>query len=645
MKILFFLIFNFAFILGCSSKPKSYEGHGGESVSPRLLKKFAPQKTKGPNLSRIESLLDIRSPSGGVLSEDGKALYFNWNVTGQTQVWKMNGPQSFPIQLTGGQDSASVNSITTDGKFIIVSRDVGGSEYPGLYLMATAGGPLKQIYKKPKVKVWYQYTSDDSKYIYYGHNEKGPKTYTFERYHIPTGKKEELFVTPEGTWFISSHIGNEILLTNYKGNTSVEIFQLNWNDKKLKPLLGQGEDVEYQAVFGMSANQIIVRTNKFGNFHNLYEFKKNKFTPITKSQKFDIGRMSSLHKRKRLIYTVNENGYYKVKVLNLSNLKPTSLKKFSFQGALQQWYGRSTRNGNYTNLTVEKHNAPRLTYVYSWKKGLVTQWSLPSTPEIDVSSFQAPTLEYYPARDGTQIPMFVRRPPECQSKVCPVVVRFHGGPESQAIPYFSPMTELYLEKGFIFVEPNVRGSRGYGKEWLNSDNGPKRLDVITDIEDAARFIRKSWSKKDQSPKVGIIGGSYGGYSAFVGMTLFAGAFDAGVAVVGMSDLVSFLKNTAPYRRHLRTSEYGDPEKDLEALKKLSPINYLDQIKDPILIVHGANDPRVPAGEAIQIFNAMKEKGLPGELILFADEGHGVRKRKNRAIYYSKIFDFFEKYLK
>src|SRR4029078_8079852 len=130
----------------------------------------------------------------------------------------------------------------------------------------------------------------------------------------------------------------------------------------------------------------------------------------------------------------------------------------------------------------------------------------------------------------------------------------------------------------------VRGSDGYGKAWLHSDDGPKRLQVITDIEDCARFLREHWAVGGRAPKIGITGASYGGYSTLVGMTMFAGAYDAGVAVVGMSNLVTFLKNTAPYRRQWRISEYGDPDKDLDALVKLSPITYLSNVKAPLLII-------------------------------------------------------------
>lgn len=128
------------------------------------------------------------------------------------------------------------------------------------------------------------------------------------------------------------------------------------------------------------------------------------------------------------------------------------------------------------------------------------------------------------------------------------------------------------------------------------------------------------------------------------MTMFAGAYDAGASVVGMSNLVTFLQNTAPYRRALRTSEYGDPEKDLESLKKLSPSTYLDRVKAPLLIVQGASDPRVPAGEAIQIHDALEAKKIPSKLIIFANEGHGAQKRENRVLEMGHILQFFQAHL-
>src|SRR6185503_439516 len=193
-----------------------------------------------------------------------------------------------------------------------------------------------------------------------------------------------------------------------------------------------------------------------------------------------------------------------------------------------------------------------------WQTKKTATWRVPEAPEVDISKFAAATIETYPARDGTKIPMVVRRPTICAIDPCPVIVSFHGGPEGQSRPGFSPGAQLYVDAGFVYVEPNVRGSTGYGKKWFHADDAAKRLDIITDIEDAAKYIRTAWAKNGVAPKIGVVGGSYGGYSTLMAMSYFAGAFDAGVALYSISSLTTFLVNTAPYRRILRISEYGDP---------------------------------------------------------------------------------------
>ena len=226
-----------------------------------------------------------------------------------------------------------------------------------------------------------------------------------------------------------------------------------------------------------------------------------------------------------------------------------------------------------------------------------------------------------------------------------MLVHFHGGPEGQSVPGFSTYAQIFVDAGFVFVEPNVRGSDGYGKAWLHADDGPKRLQVVSDIEDASKYVRSAWAHEGKAPKVGIMGGSYGGYSTLVGMTRFAGAYDAGVANVGMSNLLTFLLNTAPYRRALRASEYGDPEKDRAALVELSPITHIDKLSAPLLLIQGASDPRVPVGEAIQMHDALEKRGVPTKLMVFADEGHGTQKRENKVMEIGHTLSFFERHLK
>jgi dipeptidyl aminopeptidase/acylaminoacyl peptidase len=311
------------------------------------------------------------------------------------------------------------------------------------------------------------------------------------------------------------------------------------------------------------------------------------------------------------------------------------------------YVGETTPDGRYTTLGVDDGRRPLRGLVLDWSTGKAEAWHTPSTPEIDTTTFARAELESYPARDGTKIPVLVRRPDpsRCGTRApCPVVVSFHGGPEAQARPGFSVGAQMFVDAGFVYAEPNVRGSDGYGKTWLHADDGPKRLDVITDIEDAARWARSRFVAAGKPPRVGIFGGSYGGYSVLMGMTMFAGAYDAGVDVVGISDLRTFLRNTAPYRRILRISEYGDPDRDADALAKLSPMTYVDRTSAPLLIMQGASDPRVPAGEAVQIHDALERRGVACGLMIFPDEGHGAQKRENRVLMLGGAIAFFEKHL-
>ncbi|GAB3249554.1 S9 family peptidase [Chitinimonas naiadis] len=621
----------------------NYKGLGADSVTPEVLEKFRA-KPLDSNLSRkVQSILDLRAPGGGLLSPDGKSLYFGWRVTGVPQVWRIDGPQAFPVQMTGGEDSTGIADMTPDGKWLILSRDRKGEENPGIYLQPARGGELTMIQHIAGVQTLFEFVTDDSRYVYYRSNDEARDSYTFYRYELASGKKERLF-GEKGSWNIADYKADGTLLVRKENsNSAAEVWEWNPKDGKLKPILGQDEREEHDVQYGAHDGELIVQTNKLGEFRRLYKLVGGKFEPITPELKWDVAGFRMDHRKQKLFYTVNEGGYSKSYALDARTYKPLKLPQF--KGMDHIVIGSTTLDGKKTILGVENGTMPRSSFVYDWQSGKLTQWVLPSTPETDTSKFTVATLETYPARDGTPIPMFVRRPAKCDPAPCPVVVNFHGGPEAQTVAGFSATAQLYVDAGFVFVQPNVRGSDGYGRTWLHLDDGPKRLNVVTDIEDAALYIRKSWGKNGVVPKIGVMGGSYGGYSVLVAMTMFAGAYDAGVSNVGISNLLTFLENTAPYRRANRAAEYGDPVKDRDALIKLSATSYIDRMKDPLLIIQGASDPRVPVGEAIQMYDAAQKKGIPSDLIIFADEGHGAQKRENQVATIGHTLRFFERYLK
>lgn len=627
-----------------------YSGHGTESVSENTLKKFAPPAVNVALKNKLQNYLDISSPGMGMLSNDKKTLYFSWRVTGTSQIWKIDGPKKFPIQLTSGTDAVTLNAVADNGQFLIISKDVNGEENPGLFRLDIKTGQVTELFRKPKVQSSFAFLTKDSQFMFFVANDKKNDSYNTYKMNIRTGAIETIF-EGDGNWYINDQLndGQRLLMVKYRGGRINEYWDFDTRTKKNTPIIGQNLNNEYEIGYGHKPDEYIVSKVE-GDFKKLFVLKNGQLKLISdKSLLFDIDGFSVDHKREKIIYTINKNGYTELKAMSALTFKNLALPDFSkkLNKKIDHVFaGSTTKDGQITMLGVMTSQFPRSAFSYNWSTGQLTQWVVSSAPQVDLSQFVSAELMYYEARDKTLIPAFVRQSDKCKKeKNCKVIIHFHGGPEGQSQPGFSPYWQAFVDAGYVIVEPNVRGSTGYGLKWLDADNGPLRENVITDIEDAALWIKKNWMGSDgKPPKIGVMGGSYGGYSTLMAMTRFAGSFDVGVASVGMSNLISFLNNTASYRRVLRISEYGDPEKDKEALKKLSPITYVDQIKGPLMIIQGVNDPRVPAGEAIQMFEKIKNKGVPTALILFSDEGHGSAKKENQILEIGNTIEFFNKYL-
>jgi dipeptidyl aminopeptidase/acylaminoacyl peptidase len=224
----------------------------------------------------------------------------------------------------------------------------------------------------------------------------------------------------------------------------------------------------------------------------------------------------------------------------------------------------------------------------------------------------------------------------------PVVVHVHGGPESQAQPIFSPVIQYLVDHGYAVLTPNVRGSTGYGRTYTHLDDVEKRMDSVADLEAAVRWLRQSG--QIDGKRIAVMGGSYGGFMVLAALTTYPDLWAVGVDIVGVANFETFLRNTGAYRRHWRIPEYGDPDKNADLFRRISPIHHVDKIQAPLMVVHGDNDPRVPLSETEQIVAALESRGVPVQFIHFDDEGHGVIKLKNKLVAYPAIGEFLDKHL-
>ena len=327
-----------------------------------------------------------------------------------------------------------------------------------------------------------------------------------------------------------------------------------------------------------------------------------------------------------LAYVINADGFSELRLIDLRRNRNVALPALP-PGVIDDLnFDRSGRQ-----LGFVLNNARHSSDVYSIgvSRRSLQRWTTSETGGLDAGRFVEPELVHFDSFDGLRIPAFYYRAPQPGPR--PVLIQIHGGPEAQALPTFSPITEFHLrELGVSVLVPNVRGSDGYGKTYLRLDNAGKREDSVRDIGALLDWIAARPAELDAT-RVAVAGGSYGGYMTLASMASYDDRLRCGIDTVGISNFVTFLTNTQEYRRDLRRAEYGD-ERDpamRTLLEKISPTTNAHRIQKPLFVIQGANDPRVPASEAEQIVRTVRGQGGRVWYLLAKDEGHGFRKKPNR----------------
>ena len=358
-------------------------------------------------------------------------------------------------------------------------------------------------------------------------------------------------------------------------------------------------------------------------------------------QGFDISQDGS-----RLAYTSNEDGITRLRVLALPSLQEVALPELPI-GVIS---GASfSLDGKRLAVTLNSATSPSDIFVIDLAAKQAARWTQSEVGGLDAKTFIAPALIRYPTFDqidgkARTIPAFYYKPAKVNGKL-PVIINIHGGPEGQSYPTFNPTAQfLANEMGVAMLVPNVRGSSGYGKTYLSLDNADKREDSVKDIGALLDWVAKQ-PELDAS-RVGVMGGSYGGYMVLASMQHYPEKIRAGIDVVGISDFVTFLTNTESYRRDLRRAEYGD-ERDpamRAVFDQISPLKNAHKIKSALFVAQGKNDPRVPWTEAEQIAKAARGNGSPVWYLLFDDEGHGFRKKANSDYFNAASMQFWKTYL-
>lgn len=606
-------------------------------------------------MEEFKYYLGVETTGGGTWSPDSSTIAFVYDAPGNLQIYttRVGNNPVWAEKRTFNEDRCTNPRFLKNGK-LIFQTDTGGNENFQIHSI-DRDNKIRKISDLPDSKILINYISDN--YVYCSANLKDKSIFGIYRFHVdqPTPDFEEV-VSPETGLFRIGTIDKtetKIAIVQPFSNVHTEILIFDMKTHTLSELTKNqfgGNHVWFPIKF-ISEDKILV----VSDFQN--DFRKfgilgldGTYLPIEPEVPFDVTSIDWNYEEETIYFSENRDGYnvlYRAEIgidgIRSKEEIPLPIKGIIAQGDTRSFTKGIARSpdGKKLALTLSSPTEPTSVWIYNFESRTWFQATKPSTPGLDKGAFSDATLHRFQSFDGLEIPYFrfipKRQPPK---EGFPAILMIHGGPEAQFRPSFNPVIQFYLSAGFAVIAPNIRGSAGYGRKYLDADNKEKRLDAIRDIAELAAHLKDNDLEIDGNRLV-IYGGSYGGFAVLSCLTEYPDLWIAGVDIVGISDFVTFLKNTAPWRRKLRESEYGSLDEDYDTLVKISPIHKVDQIKAPLFIIQGDNDERVPLSESIQIFESLQKRGIECKLLRFADEGHGVVKLKNKLKAYPEVLNWLQ----
>jgi dipeptidyl aminopeptidase/acylaminoacyl peptidase len=601
-------------------------------------------------VERLARYQNTRGASFGGWLPDGSLL-----VTtrfGETnQAHRVRGPLAMREQLTFQREPVS-SVRAAPGKAregFVFGMDVGGSEFWQLYWYDLKSRETSLLTDGKRSRNEAPLWSRDGRQLAWSSTARnGVDTDVWVR-DMERGESRAV-VTEGGAWYASgfSPDGKRLLVMRRVSINEMYPGVVDLASGELEMFPVDGGKAGFGAfVFGPDSRQVYYVSDEGSEFLTLRHHDPAGGAPtvLSKDIPWNVLALDVAPDGRHLAFVSNEDGVGKLHVLTLPGHEPVALPELPI-GVIGN-LGFSP-DGKRLALTLNSATSPSDVHVVDLAQRSVTQWTASEVGGLDASRFSAPSLVRYPTFDEVDgkprtIPAFYYRPEG--DGPFPVVINIHGGPEAQAFPVFNPTIQFLLREMRIAVlVPNVRGSAGYGKTYVQLDNGMKREDSVKDIGALLDWIaRQPELDKD---RVGVSGGSYGGYMVLASMFHYNDRLRAGVDVVGISDFGTFLKNTESYRRDLRRAEYGD-ERD-PAMKafhdRIAPLNNAHKITRPLFVAQGLNDPRVPYTEAEQIVSKVRDGGGDVWYLLFKDEGHGFAKKTNADYFGAASMLFWQKHL-
>ncbi len=605
----------------------------------------------GARPAPIEDLFYTRSVLGPAWSPDGRQIVFTSDIAGRLNLWKVSASGSWPIQLTQSDDVQSNAVWSPDGKWIVYQQDHAGNELYDLYAIPGAGGEPVDLTNTPAIREQDPRWSHDGKAIAFNYKPKDGTQYDVAVLDWNTRKVQKLTNErqPGYSWNVVAWSGDDKTIFANRINppfTDSEVYQIDVATRTATNLTPHKGTVRYLAnSLSPDSRTLLLTSDAKGGYMNIglldVDTKKVDWVTDFKWEAFP-GTFSP--DGTKYTYVVNADGLTDAYLVDRSSKQA---QKLDLAQGLNTVAGNPTEfspQGDRLLVSHEGSNQPGDLWVYNIGTHHANQLTFSTIASLRAIPLPKAQIVHYKSFDGKTITALLWAPFNMKRDgTNPGLVLPHGGPTGQRVDSWSPEVQALVSRGYICIAPNPRGSTGYGLEFQKANfqdlGGGDLKDEIAGVD----FL-KATDYVDPK-KIGITGGSYGGFMTLMAIGKTPDVWAAAVEMYGIIDWSSMLKSSDPSLNEYLKSLLGDPNANRKVYASDSPITYIRNAKAPLLVLQGDNDPRVPKEEAQQVVDILKKEGRVVDVHYYPNEGHGFAKRENQIDAMRRTLDWFDKYLK
>ena len=595
-------------------------------------------------MSDVKQYYNIETNGAAVWLQNGEIAYTN-NKSGTMQIWKTDVNGRTPEQLTFGTERIWRLAGTPGRQDVLFASDMGGNEQEQIFLLRTGAKEPLNLTANPNARHYMGGLTPDGQWVYYSSNKRNPASFDIMKKNVETGE-EMMVLENHDNYNLPCGVspdGRYMLYNKLKGMSDNKMWIIDMQSGEAKDIDPAGSFAQYGTpAWKSDSTGFYLTTDRDSEFVYVayYNVAAGTLTKVF-TDSWDIEGLALSFDDRYLAMVANADGYGELKILDTLTgaLADTVLPP---KGFINTYSGiEFSPDGHRLLFNFSSGKRPAGIWVLDMDADCVRRITDSPLGEINEDALVEPELRDFTSFDGLRVPYWLYKAHDA-AQPGPVVLEIHGGPEGQEFPMYTPLIQYLVGEGFSIVAPNVRGSTGYGKRYHHLDDVEKRLDSVHDVQCLVQHLIDSGIADPK--RIAVMGASYGGYMTLASITNYPDLWAAAVDTVGMSNLETFLENTAEYRRAHRESEYGTLAHDRETLRRVSPIHKVDQITAPLMVIHGANDPRVPVSEADQIVASLEKRGVPVKYLRYPDEGHGLSKRKNQFDCYPQVAAFLKEHL-